>query len=141
MGVSFSINDIKYYINMASVKEFYKINNTKFIKLPSTPSFIFGLMNIKGDYITILDLRKFYGSSQTTIKEKSTIIILNSTEFKIGILADEICESMNISFDDMKDNNFHSQEDNKVVEFVKDGEIYQVVDTEQLLKSRRLAVL
>ena len=29
----------------------------------------------------------------------------------------------------------------EVVEFVKDGEIYQLVDTEQLLKSRRLAVL
>ena len=31
-GVSFLINGVKYYINMASIKEFYKVNNSKFIK-------------------------------------------------------------------------------------------------------------
>ena len=66
-GVTFSINNVKYYINMASVKEFYKVNNSKFIKVPNTKDYIFGLVNIKGDYITVLDLRRFYNSTKTTI--------------------------------------------------------------------------
>jgi len=139
-GVSFIINNIKYYINMASVKEFFKINNSKFIKVPNTPDFIFGLINIKGDYITVLDIRKFFNTTPTSIKEKSTIIILNSTEYKIGILADEICESMNVDFDEIIQNRISNQEETKMMEFVKDGEIYQVLDIETLLKDERLTI-
>jgi len=139
-GVSFIINDIKYYINMASVKEFYKVNNSKFIKVPNTPDYIFGLINIKGDYVTVLDIRRFFNTSGASVKEKSTIIILNSAEYKIGILADEICESMNVDFDEIIQNRINNQEDNKMMEFVKDGEIYQVLDIETLLKDERLII-
>lgn len=136
-GVSFKINDIKYYINMASVQEFYKVNNSKFIKIPNTPEYIFGLINIKGDYITILDIRNFFSDSNTEIKEKSVIIILNSDEFKIGILVDEILESLNIDFDEITQTRPH-QDDSKMREFVKDGEIYQIIDINNLLKDERL---
>ncbi len=139
-GVSFSINDVKYYINMASVKEFYKVNNSKFIKVPNTKDFIFGLVNIKGEYITVLDLRRFLNSDKTELKEKSTIIILNSEEFKLGILADEICESMDVDFNEIIQNRLHNQEDNKMMEFVKDNEIYQVLDVEKLFQDERLAI-
>ena len=139
-GVSFIINNVKYYINMASVKEFYKVNNSKFVKVPNIPDYIYGLINIKGDYITVLDIRRFFNTTQTTIKEKSTIIILNSNEYKIGILADEICESMDVDFDEIIQNRLSNQEDNKMMEFVKDGEIYQVLDIETLLKDERLTI-
>ncbi len=140
MGVSFIINDIKYYINMASVKEFYKVNNAKFIKLPSVPEYIFGLINIKGEYITVIDIRKLFDSSNTMIKEKSTIIIINSKEYKLGILADEICESMNINYEEIVQNKLQKQDENLKLEFVKDGEIYQIIDIEELLKDDRLTV-
>lgn len=139
-GVSFAINGVKYYINMASVKEFYKVNNSKFIKIPNTKEYIFGLVNIKGDYITVLDLRSFLNNPKTTIKEKSTIIILNSDEFRIGILADEICESMDIDFDEIIQNRLQKQDENKMLEFIKEGEIYQVLDIEKLLQDERLTI-
>jgi purine-binding chemotaxis protein CheW len=139
-GVSFSVNDVKYYINMASVREFYKVKNSKFIKVPCTKDYIFGLINIKGEYITIIDIRKLYNNSKTTIKEKSTIIILNSDEYKMGILADEICESINVGFDEIVQNRLQKNEDNKMSQFVKDDEIYQVIDIEQLFKDDRLTV-
>lgn len=140
MGVSFIINDIKYYINMASVREFYKVNNSKFIKIPSAPDFIFGLINIKGEYLAVLDIRKFFNYSNTMIREKSTIIILNSDEFKLGILADEICESMNINYEEIIQNKLQKQDENPNLEFVKDGELYQILDIEQLLKDERLTI-
>ena len=139
-GVSFVINGVKYYIHMAHVKEFYKVNNSKFIKIPNTKDYIYGLTNIKGEYITVLDLRRFFHNSKTTIKEKSTIIILNSEEYKIGILADEICESMNIDFEELIQNKIHKQDDNKPMEFVKDNEIYQILDVEKLFQDERLTI-
>ena len=125
---------------MAHVKEFYKVNNSKFIKIPNTKDYIYGLTNIKGEYITVLDLRRFFHNPKTTIKEKSTIIILNSEEYKIGILADEICESMNIDFEELIQNKIHKQDDNKPMEFVKDNEIYQILDVEKLFQDERLTI-
>ena len=139
-GVTFAINDVKYYINMASVKEFYKVNNSKFIKVPNTEDYIFGLVNIKGEYITVLDLRRFFNNSKTTLKEKSTIIILNSEEFRLGILADEICESLDVDFDEIIQNRLQKQDENKMMEFVKDNEIYQVLDVEKLFQDERLTI-
>ncbi len=139
-GVSFLINDVKYYINMASVREFYKVNNSKFIKVPNTPDYIFGLINIKGEFITVLDIRRLFNTSAASIKEKSTIIILNSNEYKAGILADEICESMDVDFDAIIQNRLNNQDENKMMEFVNNGEIYQVLDVETLLRDERLTV-
>ena len=140
MGVSFSIDAIKYYINMASVKEFFKLNDAKITKVPSVPSFIIGLINIRGEYITILDIRNFYDGAETKIKEKSTIIILNSQELKIGILADEILESMNINYNEIIQNKLQKQDEEKLNEFVKNEEIYQVLDIEKLFNNERLAI-
>lgn len=139
-GVSFCINDTKYYINMASVREFFKVNNSKFIKVPNTKDYIYGIVNIKGEYITVLDLRRFLNYPKTQIKEKSTIIILNSNEYKLGILADEIGESMDVDFDEIIQNRLNHHEDTKMMEFVKDNEIYQVLDVEKLLLDERLTI-
>lgn len=139
-GITFSINETKYYINMASVREFYKVNNSKFIKIPNTKDYIYGLTNIKGEYITVLDLRRFFNYPKTQIKEKSTIIIINSDEYKLGILADEIGESMDIDFDEIIQNRLNHQEEAKMMEFVKDNEIYQVLDIEKLLQDERLTI-
>ena len=140
MGVTFSIDNIKYYINLANVKEFFKLNNTKITKVPSVPDFIMGLINIKGEYITILDIRDFYDDVKTTIKEKSTVIIINSDEFKIGIMADEILESMNINYNEIVQNKLQKQEEDRPSEFVKNEEIYQVLDIEKLLQNDRLTI-
>ena len=120
--------------------ENFKVNNSKFIKLPSVPDYIFGLINIKGEYITVLDIRKFYGDSSTEIKEKSTIIIINSEDFKLGILADEILESMNINFEEIIQNKIQKQEELPTMEFVKNNEIYQVLNVDQLLEDERLTL-
>ena len=69
------------------------------------------------------------------------IIILNSSEYKLGILADEICESMNVNFDEIIENRLQSADETLTMEFVQDGEIYQVVDIEQLFKNERLAIV
>ena len=64
----------------------------------------------------------------------------NSDEYKLGILADEIGESMDIDFDEIIQNRLNHQEEAKMMEFVKDNEIYQVLDIEKLLQDERLTI-
>ena len=137
-GVSFNIDEYRYYMNMASIKEFYKVGNTKIIKVPCTKDFIYGIINIKGEYITVIDIKMLYHNRKTTLKEKSTVIVLNSNEFKIGILADEIKESLDVNFNEISQNSTQSQD--KIPEFIKDKEVYQIIYADELLKDERLII-
>ena len=55
-------------------------------------------------------------------------------------MADEICESMDIDFDEIIQNRLQKQDENKMMEFVKDNEIYQVLDVEKLFQDERLTI-
>ena len=64
---------------------------------------------------------------------------MNSDEYKLGILADEICESMDVDFDEIVQNRLQKDE-TKMMEFVRENEIYQVLDIEKLFKDERLTI-
>ena len=64
-------------------------------------------------------------------------------------LFDELSESekekllnqiLTINFEEILQNRLNSQEENKMLEFVKDGEIYQVLDVEKLFQDERLTI-
>ena len=48
---------------------------------------------------------------------------------------------MNVNFDEIIENRLQTTDESLAMEFVQDGEIYQVVDIEQLFKNERLAVV
>ena len=47
---------------------------------------------------------------------------------------------MDVDFDEIIQNRLQNQDDSKMMEFVKDGEIYQVLDMEKLLRDDRLTI-
>ena len=55
--ISFNLNDDSYCIELTYVKEVLK--DTTITHVPGTPDFIEGIMNLRGDYITVLNLKKF----------------------------------------------------------------------------------
>ena len=66
--------------------------------------------------------------------------MINSEELKIGVLADEILESMNMNYNEIIQNKIQKQDEEKLNEFVKNEEIYQVLDIEKLFSNERLAL-
>ena len=71
------------------------------IKVPCTPEFVKGLISIKGDYLTIIDLKKYFDNESSSITEKSSIIAIQSKDFHIGFIVDEISDTMNIQSDEL----------------------------------------
>lgn len=58
--------------------------------LPQLPSFLAGIVNVRGEVIPLLDLRKRFGISPSSKKER--IIIVRSASEKVGLLVDGIKE-------------------------------------------------
>lgn len=58
--------------------------------LPQLPSFLSGVVNIRGEVIPILDIRKRFGISPASKKER--IVVVRSGNEKVGLLVDGVKE-------------------------------------------------
>lgn len=137
--VSFSVSDNKYCIKMNDIRGFYKLQETKMTKVPCTPEFILGLVNIKGDFVCIVDVKNYFHSQKPYCNPTGTIIVLNSDEFKIGVLADVIGDNIQIKPDEIV--TLKRQENrNELMQYVKDGEIYLIINVPEMLSNDKLFV-
>ena len=58
--------------------------------LPGLPPFVLGVVNIRGQILSIIDMRVFFELSHEGFSDLNRIIILHSSEMKFGVLADTI---------------------------------------------------
>ncbi|PID28934.1 MAG: hypothetical protein CSB55_02380 [Candidatus Cloacimonadota bacterium] len=75
---TFYVGDTFFGINIFQVKEIN--NNMRYTKVPDSPGYIKGLLNLRGQIITIFDLAKRLGREETEIKEKTRNLIIKTDE-------------------------------------------------------------
>ena len=93
----FKIGDIKFGIDIMKVREITRYQKTTGI--PGTPSFIEGVMNLRGVIIPVVDLRKRFGLESKRPDKKSRIIVAFILKRLAGLLVDEVIEVARISSD------------------------------------------
>ncbi len=86
--VEFFLANERYAIEMKHVREVYPLKD--FAPLPCTPSFVLGIMNFRGQILSIIDLKKIFELNGSKISNINRIIILYSSVMEFGILADRI---------------------------------------------------
>jgi purine-binding chemotaxis protein CheW len=84
-----------YAIETASIREVYPL--TELTPLPCTPGYIFGIINIRGQILTIIDMKKFFNLPEKGITNLNRVIVVREEDMELGILADEINGIRNIS--------------------------------------------
>lgn len=87
-ALEFFLSGEKYGIESAFVSEVYHLRN--FIQLPNTPSFVFGVINVRGRIVPLIDLRDIFGMSKEEINPLSRAVILGIKEVEYGIICDAI---------------------------------------------------
>ncbi len=133
--ISFNLNKDYYAISLDYVKEVLK--DTNITKVPGTPDFIEGIMNLRGDYITVINLKKFLNLPEENIAiEKTPVIIIKGNELKLALLIDKINEL----FDYQETTNESSSESYYSAEFIYNQILYTVLNTEQILTDKRIVV-
>ncbi len=58
--------------------------------LPFTPPFVLGIMNLRGQILSVIDFRQYVGLPAKGITELNRVVILKSGDMEFGILADAI---------------------------------------------------
>lgn len=86
--LSFILNREFYALETRFVREVYPLKN--FTRVPCTPAYVAGIMNVRGGILSIINLGKFFNISGNGLSDLNKVIILQGGDMEFGILADEI---------------------------------------------------
>lgn len=93
--VSFKLKDEEFAFDIMKIIEVIKIK--EITEVPTAPSFVEGIINLRGKIIPIIDLRKRFNlESKERTKENRIIIIEYQQKQFVGIIVDEVHKVINV---------------------------------------------
>ncbi len=95
--VSFCLGDEEYGIEITKVQEIILIG--EITRVPQTPDYIKGLINLRSMVIPIVDLRLRFGMELQAATDDTRIMVVNVDGKTIGIVVDAVSEVLRISED------------------------------------------
>ena len=95
--VTFSLAGETYAIDVLQVQEVLKL--TEIAPVPGVPDYILGIINLRGDVVTVIDARRRMQLPVREPDDASRIVIIDVDNQNIGILVDSVAEVVQISPD------------------------------------------
>jgi purine-binding chemotaxis protein CheW len=97
--VAFTLAAETYAIESVFVREVYPLKD--FTPLPGVPSYILGIINVRGQILPVIDLKKFFNLPEKGLGDLNKVIILCDDLMEFGILADVVNGTQTIEYDDI----------------------------------------
>lgn len=96
--MTFKLASEEYGLEILKVREL--IGLMEITRVPTTPDFVRGVINLRGKVIPVVDLRRKFGMSHTEATDQTVIIVVQFASAEgnltMGILVDEVLEVLNI---------------------------------------------
>ena len=140
--VIFHIAEHSYCIYSHYVKELINTKNYSLTKLPYTPDFIPGIINIKGNFYSVLNLKKFIGYKPDNFNpDEGKLIVLDSSELKLALWVDDIVNIINIDKQSIVAKNDKRLDDLLIkAEAYIDNKVYNILNLDKLINDERLYI-
>lgn len=132
--VTFRLADEIYGINVMQVQEVLRM--TEIAPVPGAPSCVIGIINLRGNVVTVVDTRELFGLMREDVTEQTRIMIVECNKIIVGLLVDSVAEVVNLQNTDIDSApNIGNEENSKYIQGVysKNGEILILVDLNRLL--------
>lgn len=127
-----------YAFESRCIREIYPLR--EYCPLPCTPDFVFGLVNVRGQLLSVINLKKFFGLANEELDNQNQTLILQSGAMEIGILADALINVRRIARQSLQPAlpTLTGLRSHFLLGITPDGVI--VLDAEKLLASREIIV-
>jgi purine-binding chemotaxis protein CheW len=96
----FSLGKEDYAIPLLKVKEVIAVPD--FTPVPYTPVHFMGIMNLRGQVISSIDLKQKFGMPKAPVGEESAIIIVDLAPVYLGVLVDSVNTVLSLSGAEVK---------------------------------------
>jgi purine-binding chemotaxis protein CheW len=97
--LTFFLDDDEYGFEILKVQEIIGMMNVT--PVPRTPSFVQGVINLRGKVIPIIDLRLKFAMPAVAQTEETCIIVVQAQGVAMGIVVDKVSEVLDIATDDI----------------------------------------
>ncbi len=97
----FSLCDEQYAIELSKVKEVIAMTETT--PIPYAPSYFKGIMNLRGQVISVIDLRLKFKLNKAEINSETAIIILDLSPLCLGIIVNSVNSVMALNPNEIGD--------------------------------------
>ena len=93
--VVFDLSTEAYGVDIGAVREIIRLQDIT--KVPRTPEFVEGVINLRGKVIPVVDLRKRFGLPAEEESKENRIVVVDIGAQDIGVIVDAVTEVLRIA--------------------------------------------
>lgn len=132
--VTFKLDNETYGINVMQVQEVLRY--TEIAPVPGAPAYVLGIINLRGNVVTVIDTRQRFGLYNAEITDNSRIVIIEADRQVVGILVDSVAEVVYLRQSEIETApNVGNDESAKFIQGVcnKNGELLILVELNKMM--------
>ncbi|MBF0236999.1 MAG: chemotaxis protein CheW [SAR324 cluster bacterium] len=133
--LKFKVGEETFAVRVLEINEITTIQ--KMVRVPKAPPFVKGVINLRGDVITIIEMATFFGNQPLPVSEKTRIIIIEVNDQKAGFQVDQILGIDHVPYHLFEKPVGINRQYNEFVEGIgrtsEKGEIVILIDTPETL--------
>ncbi|VVN45759.1 Chemotaxis protein CheW [Pseudomonas fluorescens] len=132
--VTFKLDNETYGINVMRVQEVLRY--TEIAPVPGAPSYVLGIINLRGNVVTVIDTRQRFGLMNAQISDNTRIVIIEADKQVVGIMVDSVAEVVYLRQSEIETApNVGSDESAKFIQGVcnKNNELLILVELDKMM--------
>ncbi|WP_020410446.1 chemotaxis protein CheW [Hahella ganghwensis] len=140
--VTFQLDHETYGINVMQIQEVLRY--TEIAPVPGAPDYVLGIINLRGNVVTVIDTRKRFGLSESEVTDQTRIVVIEVDNQVVGILVDSVAEVVYLRQSEMETApNVGNEESAKFIQGVcnKNGELIILVEFEKMMSEEEWSEL
>lgn len=98
--VVFNVNDEEFGVDVSQVNIIER--RMDIFKVPNTPEFVEGLVNLRGKVYTVFNMRKRFGIPSKDFDDNTKIIMVNTGAAVVGLIVDGVNEIVRVEDQDIE---------------------------------------
>jgi purine-binding chemotaxis protein CheW len=135
--IRFCLMSREYAVEMKYIREVIKTR--QIAPVPGTPDYIAGICSVRGEIISLVDLRLILSIKDEGLSDMSQVIVLHNGDTIFGILADRVLGIDMIKSDD--ETGLHQGRELLIKKVItKDNESLDILNVQALFKDPRMVI-
>jgi purine-binding chemotaxis protein CheW len=137
--VTFKLERETYGINVTQVREVLRM--TDIAPVPGAPNYVLGIINLRGNVVTVMDARKRLNLPSVETDDASRIVIIEVDGQEVGILVDSVAEVVDLPSSAIEPApTVGNDESSRYIQGVtsRDGQLLILVDLNKLLTQEEM---
>ena len=140
--VTFHLAGETYGVNVMQVQEVLRY--TEIAPVPGAPHYVIGIINLRGNVVTVIDTRNRFSLTPGEITDNTRIVIIEAEKNVVGILVDSVAEVVYLRQSEIETApNVGNEESAKFIQGVchKNNELLILIELDKLITDEEWAAI